>query len=308
MISTSIKYIVYTHGGSGVRHHHFSAQNNIVDEAPGRASPGDTFPAYGFATLPFEGVNVRFAFMSVHGAADGNHLYTSPGIYPVPVGTTDIDVLVVYAPVGGGSGGPVGVWVDAFDVDTGTFSDSDFIEVLTPPTPPDSVDGSKTTEANMEGDVSSVTAENLRAFAVVDGAPFLQWKRIFPTETLSASRDISLAQNETDEIWFAFYQTIPAPLALRRLVDRIEESLGRWVLDDYCGTWPPRPLGQPGPFDFQISLKPEITRSLTPAQQGRLSAYVEEYPAVAAAAFAEMLKVTSILGGVATILADAKSK
>ena len=79
MADTTIKYIVYTHSGGGVRHHHFGAQNNIIDEADGHASPGDTINALGFSTLPFNNALLPFAFMSVHGAADGNHLYTTPG-------------------------------------------------------------------------------------------------------------------------------------------------------------------------------------------------------------------------------------
>lgn len=55
MINTTTKYIVYNHAGSGVRHHHFGTQNNIVDEADGHASAGDVINALGFPTLPFSG-------------------------------------------------------------------------------------------------------------------------------------------------------------------------------------------------------------------------------------------------------------
>lgn len=88
MINTSIKYIAYDHTGTGVRHHHFTGQNDIINEADGNASTGDLINALGFPTLPFNGKTLPFAFMSVHGAADGNHLYTSPGNQQVPVGTT----------------------------------------------------------------------------------------------------------------------------------------------------------------------------------------------------------------------------
>src|SRR5581483_4159359 len=162
MINTTIKYIVYTHSGGGVRHHHFGTQNNIIEEADGHASAGDIINALGFPTLPFNGNTLPFAFMSVHGAADGNHLYLAPGNQQVQVGTTDIDILVVYAPPGGigdGKGGP-GVWVDAFNVDTGNFSDSlAIVQVLTPPTPPDTVDVAKTNTANSDGTVSTASAE-----------------------------------------------------------------------------------------------------------------------------------------------------
>src|SRR4051812_29209217 len=179
MINTTIKYIVYTHGGTGVRHHHFGLQNNIIDQANGNASTGDTLNALGFATLPFNGSVLPFAFMSVHGAADGNHLFTSPGNQQVIVGSSDIDILVVYAPPGGigGSGGGPGVWVDAFNVDTGVFSDSlAFIEVLTPPTPPDIIDVPKTNFGNSDGEIPTISAENVRANSQVDGVPFMEWR------------------------------------------------------------------------------------------------------------------------------------
>jgi hypothetical protein len=102
-------------------------------------------------------------------------------------------------------------------VDTGDFSDAlDFIEILTPPTPPDTVDAAKTTYANTEGVVSTLDAENLRASPSVDGgAPFLEWKKIVPTEAVDSDRNVDLAQYESGEIWFAFYQTQSAGTAIR---------------------------------------------------------------------------------------------
>jgi len=309
MINTTIKYIVYTHTGSGVRHHHFGSQNNIIDEADGHASPGDTLNALGFATLPFNGNNLPFAFMSVHGAADGNHLYTTPGNQTIPVGNTDINILVVYAPVGGiGSGNGPGIWVDAFNVDTGDFSDSDFIQILTPPTPPDTLDNSKTSHANMEGDVSSVTAESIRAFATIDGAAFIEWKKIIPVETILNTRDFTLTQNETGEIWFAFYQTSPVDKSIAKLNDRLYQALGAWVVDDYCGTPYPHHIGPVGPYNFQISVKADTVKALNAAQKAKLDGYIKEYPAVASAAYEGMTKVSAILKGVSSILSGIKGK
>ena len=121
MINTTIKYIVYNHAGSGVRHHHFGTQNNIVDEADGHASTGDFINALGFPTLPFSGQNLPFAFMSVHGGADGNQLYHQPGEpsgssrhyrHRHPCGVLDRRAALGVRPD----------WVDAFNVDTGNFS------------------------------------------------------------------------------------------------------------------------------------------------------------------------------------------
>src|SRR5207302_8404998 len=115
--------------------------------------------------------NLPFAFMSINGAADGNHLYTSAGNQSFSVGASDVVVLVVYGPVGRiESGGGPGIWVDAFNVNAGNFSDDlHFINILTPPTPPNTIDNSKTNFASSDGEVSSLGAEHIRASATVDG-------------------------------------------------------------------------------------------------------------------------------------------
>lgn len=314
MINTTIKYIVYTHNGGGVRHHHFGIQNNIIDEADGQASPGDTINALGFATLPFNGANLPFAFMSVHGAADGNHLYTMPGNQAVSVGTNNIDILVVYAPVGGiGSNGGPGIWVDAFNVDTGNFSDSlDFIKILTPPTPPDTVDAAKTTHSNQEGDISTVTAENVRANQTVDAVPFLEWKKIVPTASIIGTTEIDLTQNETGEIWFAFYQTPASSHVVipNRVREAMEQGIFVWTGDDTCGNgghWVPHGPG-PRPSPFRIALEKEIVAKLKPDQQRKLKALISEYPGVARTALAAMTKVLNILKGVNDIASGIKGK
>jgi hypothetical protein len=286
MTNTTIKYIVFAHTGTGVRHHHFGTQNNIIDEADGHASTGDIINALGFATLPFNGNNLPFAFMSVHGAADGNHLFTSPGNQQVQVGTTDIDILVVYAPpggIGGGDGGP-GVWVDAFNVDTGNFSDSlAFIEVLTPPTPPDTIDVAKTNFGNSDGEISTVAAENVRANSQVDGVPFVEWKKIVPAPTTQTNPDVHLAQNESGEIWFAFYQMpTTTTLNLSRVIQLMSSGIFLWTGDDTCGNgghWVgPGQGGGPSPSPFKISVSKDIVAKLTPEQQKQVGGLCQGLP------------------------------
>ena len=302
MVNTSTKYIVYTHTGGGVRHHNFSTQNNIVDEANGTASSGDTLNALGFATLEFNGDNLPFAFMSVHGGADGNKLYTSPGNQTVEVGSNDIDILVVYAPPGGiGSGGGPGIWVDAFNVDTGAFSDSlDFIKVLNPPTPPDSLDAAKTTFGNQEGEISTTTAENVRAQDHVDGVPFVKWKRIVPTPTTQTDRMIQCAVNQTGQIWFAFYQTPkkekPPEIKVPRVIEEIVGGIMIWTGDDFCGNGGHRiPKKGPGPSPFKISITREALGKLNPAQQKKLKGLTAKYPDAAQMAHEQMTAVVDIL-------------
>lgn len=317
MINTTIKYIVYTHSGGGVRHHHFGTQNNIVDEADGHASAGDTLNALGFPTLPFNGDDLPFAFMSVHGAADGNQLYTSPGNYPVSVGSDDIDILVVYAPVGGiGSGGGPGVWVDAFNVDTGNFSDDlHFITILTPPTPPDTVDAAKTTFANQEGEVSTVTAENFRASLHVDSSvPFVEWKRIIPMASITNVADVSLSQNESGEIWFAFYQSTSSSVHIGRVFDAMQAGIFVWTGDDTCGNgghWigPGHGPGPgPGPGAFKLNISRKTMNTLSARQQEQLKSYIKEYPAAAGAALTALDKTLTLLEKAEKILSGAKGR
>jgi len=315
LVNTRTRYIVYTHGGSGVRHHHFSTQNNIIDEADGHASTGDTIPAQGFPIQFFNGSPVPFAFMSVHGAADGNQLYTEPGNQSVSVGTTDVDILVVYAPPGGiGVGGGPGIWVDAFNVDAGDFSDSlDFIQVLTPPTPPDTVDAAKTTFGNLDGGVSTTTAENVRANAHVDGVPFLEWKKIVPLPSVQSAREIDLAQNQSGEIWFAFYQTPPSSgtgANIPHIVATIGGGLFLWTGDDTCGNgghWVfPHGPGPVGPF--KLSFSKDVVARLSADQRKRLEGFAKEYPAIAQAGLSSMTKVLEVLQGVSALVGAGKQQ
>src|SRR5258708_4103843 len=134
MVNTTTKYIVFNHDGSGIRHHHFTTANDIIAEANGVASAGDTLLAQGFQFQVWKGTPVPFAFMTVSGGKDGPQLYTTFGNHDVHVDANDIVITVVYAPPGGttGPGGCAGVWVDAFNVDTGSFSDQPHImQVLT---------------------------------------------------------------------------------------------------------------------------------------------------------------------------------
>ncbi len=310
MVNTKIRYIVYNHSGGGVRHHHFTTQNDIIAEADGHADAGDLLPAQGFPFQWYMGQTVPFAFMSVHGAADGNHLYTSPGNQSITVGSSDIDVLVVYAPPGGitGPGGGPGVWVDAFNVDAGTFSDAlDFIEILTPPTPPDTVDAAQTQLANAEGVVSTIAAENLRASTSVDGGvPFLEWKRIVPSETIDTDRNVDLLQNETGEIWFAFYQRLSHGGSIGRVVKEMEGGIFVWTGDPTCGNGGhyihPGHGGGPGPAPFRLAIEREAMSKLDAKQQEALTTYAKEYPALAETALTAMTKVLDVLQGAREIL------
>ncbi|MFT3824386.1 MAG: hypothetical protein QM731_10720 [Chitinophagaceae bacterium] len=254
-ITIKTKYIVYNHNGTGVRHHHYTEQNTVHDFPDQTANPNE--PGNRIASAPAQyafgnGPDLQFAFMSVNGTKDGDMLYTSPGDYSYHVGTTNINILVVYAPasgIGGPNGGP-GIWVDAFNVDTGALSDDlHFISILTPPANT-VVDVAQTNEANQNGDVSSLAPEHIRASATIDGGvPFLEWKQIMPTQGIVTSKDFDLAKGDTGKIWIAFYQTPPKPQ-----IQRIDDYYAIWHWVDYATMVD----GHGGPGDPGPNLSPEV--------------------------------------------------
>lgn len=206
MIHTTASYIVYT---AGHRRHHGGSQTQLIPSATGTATAGDNIPVTAFASLPYNGNNLPFAFMSVTGAADGSHLFVDSGTQHIQVGNTDINVLVVYAPEGSpGVPHVPEVWVDAFNVDIGAFSDSDFMQVYTNGV----LDIPMTDLANNEGDVSSASPEDMRAYSTVDGVPFLEWKKI--GGAVDNKPDYDLQMDEGGLI-FAFYQTPPSQSSKR---------------------------------------------------------------------------------------------
>ncbi len=203
MINYTVDYIVYT---SGHRHHHAGTQTHIIPQANGNSSPGEHFPIFAPPMLPYNGNNLPFAFMSIVGNADDNHIYTTSGTKDVKAGSSNIVITVVYAPVGGSGPGTPGVWVDAFNVDIGQFSDSDFMQVYSNAI----LDTAKTAMANNDGVVNSVTAEDMRSLTQVDGVPFLKWEKIANPNADTATIDYNLKVNESGLV-FAFYQTPKKP-------------------------------------------------------------------------------------------------
>ena len=243
-------YIVYT---PWHRRRHVWSQTQLVPSVHGTVAVGDIIPVTAFSELPYMGNTLPFAFMAVAGAADGTHLYTSPWSHNISVWSQDIKVLVVYAPVWGGgwTGGPW-ILIDAFNVDICDFSDSDFVQVYT-----DGVlSAPKTAVANDDGFVSSTTAEDIRSFSSVDGAPFQEWKKIGSTSITNL--DYMLERNESG-IAFAFYKSpsrMPIPNIGRHIYDAGWIYVSPWVLVDgggfVIGPNGPHPVDPWGPLRSQL--------------------------------------------------------
>ncbi len=185
--------------------------------------------------------------------------------------------------------------MDAFNVETGDFSDSDFIQVLNPPTPPDSIDAAKSAFANMEGEISTAGAENMRAFATVDNVPFLEWKRIFPSGgPVLTTRDVQLAKQQSGEIWIAFYQNTGTGGHIIKIRDDMYRTKGSWENDDYCGNGPhgPRPGG------WAIRLTDAEAKKMTADQRAKFDSLSKDYAQVAAAAAAAMGKAIDLMNAI----------
>ncbi len=92
-----------------------------------------------------------------------------------------------------------------------------------------------------------------------------------------------------------------------KIHDKMEQMLGTWVDDDYCGTPYPHHIGPGGP-PFRISVKADVLKSLPQAQREKAEGLMKEYPAMAKAAYGELSKVAGLLKNVATLVSQTKAK
>lgn len=218
MPTITTRYITYNRLGGGIRRHNISSLNTIESfptlNVPVNAE-GDR-DAFGPATwISADGTaEYTFAFLSLAGAKGGSQFFLTPGSNIYEVGAVDITITVLFVPIGGDGPPSQEIWVDAFNADSGGFSDDlAFIQVLTPPTPPDNLDSTKTDLANYEGVVSNQQAQTIRASEFVDGGvPFLKWIQILMPKQEVNDREFALAAQEQFKIWFAVYQTPARPV------------------------------------------------------------------------------------------------
>jgi len=185
--------------------------------------------------------SVHFAFWSVTGAArresDGrDSAFVQAGRDLVlDVGTTDVHATAWYLPEGGSGDGPLGVVIDAFDVNAGGFVDDDFVNVH-----PDSA---LTFAANADGFVPSASLEHVMAYLALaaSGRPFEDWIVVDGTEVFT-NEDLTVAPGSSATA-FAFYHSFPAMPPGR--VDSFPDG----PVPDRI-TWYD---GRPGPMDPLIS-------------------------------------------------------
>src|SRR5690348_836037 len=125
MPTVHTRYVTWLSRG---RRGHGTAAADIVPPLATAAANGGTYQAWASPSIAWDGGQhtASFAFWSVTGGADGAFVTTDPSL-SVPVANGDVAATAWYLPGGGGGGnGGPGVFVDAFDVNLGTFVDDDF--------------------------------------------------------------------------------------------------------------------------------------------------------------------------------------
>lgn len=205
MPTVHTRYVTWISRG---RRHHGSAAQDIVTPLNTAASDGGAYQAWASPEITWSDAQgehtADFAFWSVTGAADGASIAAAPSL-SVPVGSGDVNATAWYLPTGGGGGnGGPGVYIDAFDVNQGTFVDDDFVDVPSDPM--------LTAAANEDGFVPTASAEQIEAFASIHLVPFLDWRVVAGAETVSG-RELDAAAGSV-AVAFAFFQT-PAGAGLR---------------------------------------------------------------------------------------------
>jgi hypothetical protein len=327
MPTLSIRYVVYNNrNGQGRRRRRgprFQEADNIFppdsDPVPANESQDRIAPR----SLPYGDKIVPFAFANARNTAQGNILFTDigNGQLSIPIGENDVQLLIVYGPParsGPDGGGGTEVYVDAFDVDAGDFSNDDFVGVVVPP---DQTDANRTFLANEDGIV--VTNEKLLvgAYPRLNGGNFVSWKPVGSDQTINGSV-LSLEANQTG-LYFAFYKrqviTFKNPgtpehgtLPIR---ERIEGFVGGFVIDDRCGTkvpgtlrWPRLPndgTGIPplgpgprsiGPFErFSVKVSSKDLSGLSTEARNQFDNLNNRFGEVAGQAFAGLAESHAIL-------------
>ncbi len=296
-----ISYVTYEH-----RHRrlHGSATSVFRTTDLGNFPPP---PRVGVPIIPDTYDGKPLAFISITGSPSdsGTYFRSSPPPDTIDVGTSDINILVVYAPFGGGPG-PMfnGVFIDAFDEITGQFLDNDFVTV-TPGSP------AINTEANAEGDV--ITTSSIEHITAADtlNAPegvvyFDKWVNIFGDGFNITDHDCNLsASGNHFGIAIAFYGSAPR-IVFGKLREDLKECLeqgfsiimtdtGPMIVPGHHG-----PDGGGGPFGFSIS--PKVLSSLNSKQQEEIKSLANNYHSVAKSAFKEGNKAIDIVSQIAQIV------
>ncbi len=221
---------------SGRRRHHSGGLTDLYSPQVSSLSTGDTYTA----SPPASSIgNKNFSVMTIGGGNEGAVIYTAADlaantpIQSVTVGSVPVNVVSIYLEPGNpGPNGDPAVCIDAFNINTGTFIDDDFVSIVVNGT----VNAALSTSANYDGVVDSMAAgvvvrafDNFVTVYTPAGVQdkFTKWQSLAGTETVTVL-DLAVGQ-KTNAYYLALYQT-PAPLHINRPSDNY--AIWQWV--DYA--------------------------------------------------------------------------
>jgi len=216
----------------------------IASQSGGQQSTGLTFQPgqlpgaemVGNQTYDFSFVTITGGVKTAGGPTIGVTSTTANAPPSVLVGTSNIEVLVVYVPVGGGPCTPPanctssGATIDSFDETTGTLFNDTFVKVA-----PDT-NGALTQSGNVYGYVdTTASAETITAQSPTSptGVNFSRWVNLEPSSASANGPALSVGKG-VSTISLAFYDapTGPAPPPSQKTVCQQElASLNQITMD-----------------------------------------------------------------------------
>jgi hypothetical protein len=234
-VPVTLRY-VYTPvaGDMTLRHHSISSSTppgpteaDIPSSLPGALpaggvtsslTDGDEYWPTPTTAPTFSGFDFMFWSVAYTGTSSvPNYYLTQQSMpYPVKISGSAVQIWAWYTPTGGSSGPYTPqVWIDAFDVSVGNFSNDPKVVTVSP-----DPGGTLTANANSQGVVpTSSSSENILAYSkLMDGAVFESWGYIFGPTTPPVTVDtinpmqLDASQNAGTSgpaYWLAFYKAPP---------------------------------------------------------------------------------------------------
>lgn len=186
MATITVNHIAYNRAGNRLN---VPLNESVIDTVNETCSANDDYTVSIAPIMEYNGKELQFSFLAASGTSEGSLLSFLPGKQNIPVGDTDIRVTVVYLEP---SEMPA-VATDVFNLETNTFTNGDFMELIS----------EKTDAINESGLISAETATQVIAREIVDSASFSIWKP-FPAGNTSGKREYTIEQGQSGYL-FAFY-------------------------------------------------------------------------------------------------------
>jgi hypothetical protein len=189
----------------------------------------------------------KFGFWSVVGSALGDYIDVSPSI-DVVVGTSDVTVKAWFILRNPSPKNQTGVAVDAFDVDTGSFFDDEFVAV----TSGILVSAGVTKKANVDGFVPTAQEWSVDAKGTVGSHGFQNWLCVDGTQETIKNGVLTAAKGTSSQA-IAFFKTLPMPVGPSPRTPMRGTWVSWGVKVDGGGPTGGGPIGPGGPLMMEIA-------------------------------------------------------